>query len=307
MLIGMETLTRLAEIIERHVHADGIFKTSLPGVSLIRSSTPTMPMPVLYEPAVCIVAQGRKRAVLGRTTYLYDTANCLVASVDLPVVGTVVEASLERPYLCLQLDLDLTVLSELVMRHPDAECDAATSLSGLSLNRVTPELLDAATRLASLLDTPGDAEALAPLVVREILYRLLSGPGKQTVRQMALASSRLSAIARAIAWLRHHFTQECRIDELAREASMSRSAFHAHFKAVTTMSPLEFRTQLRMQEARRLMVAGGVDAASAAYRVGYGSPSQFSREYAKRFGVPPGRDALCLRRQALDSGPLKQA
>lgn len=296
----MEPVTRLADIIGRHLRTDGIVKTILPGVSLIRSATPTMPMPVLYEPALCIVAQGRKRAVLGRTTYLYDTANYLVASVDLPVTGSVVEASRERPYLCLQLDLDPVVLSELAMRHPSAGDDAPMPLSGLALNRVTPALLDAATRLAALLDTPADAEALAPLVVREILYRLLSGPGNQLVRQMALANSRLSAIARAIDWLRHHFTQECRIDELAREARMSRSAFHTHFKAVTTMSPLEFRTHLRMQEARRLMVAEGLDAASAGYRVGYESPSQFSREYAKRFGLPPGRDAHGLRRQALE-------
>jgi AraC-like DNA-binding protein len=291
----MEPLARLADLIARHAPGDGAHATLLPGVSLLRASTPTMPMPVLYEPTLCLVAQGRKRAVLGDTAYVYDAANYLVASVDVPVMGAVIEASAARPYLCLRLDLDMAALADLALRHPAPDAGGDATAPALALNRTTPELLDAAVRLAALLDAPRDAAALAPLVLREILYRLLTGPGNRAVRQMARADSRLAAIARAIVWLRAHYAQPCRIDAMADVAGMSRSTFHARFRAVTSLSPLAFRTQLRMQEARRLMVAEGMDAASAGYRVGYESPSQFSRDYAKLFGAPPGRDADRLR------------
>jgi AraC-like DNA-binding protein len=291
----METLARLAAILARHAPGDGAHDTILPGVSLLRASTPTMPMPVVYEPTLCLVAQGRKQAVLGTTTYVYDAANYLVASVDVPVMGAVIEASADRPYLCLRLNLDMAALADLALRHPSGAPASGADAPALALNRTTPELLDAAVRLAALLDAPRDADALAPLVLREILYRLLTGPGNHAVRQMAQADSRLNAIARAIVWLRGHYAQQCRIDAMADVARMSRSTFHARFRAVTSMSPLAFRTQLRMQEARRLMVAEGMDAASAGYRVGYESPSQFSRDYAKLFGAPPGRDADRLR------------
>jgi len=294
----MGSLTRLVDIVGRRVRDDGIHGTPIPGVSLIRSGTPTMPMPVVYEPTLCLVAQGRKRVMLGTTAYVYDPARYLIASVDLPVTGSVIEASASAPYLCLMLDLDMTELSELALRHPaPSENDGAPS-AGLALNATTPELLDAAVRLAALLDRPRDIEALAPLVVREILYRLLTGPGNGIVRQMATADSRLNQIARAIAWLREHYSETCRIDEIADIAGMSRSTFHAHFKAVTSMSPLEFRSQLRLQEARRLMVAEAMDAAGAGYRVGYESPSQFSRDYARMFGMPPAKDAWRLRTTA---------
>ena len=291
----METLTRLADIIARHAPHDGIHACALPGVGLVRSSSPTMPMPVLYERTLCLVAQGRKRAVLGTTAYVYDPAFYLVASVDLPVTGAVIEASPDRPYLCLSLDLDMVVLGDLALRHPSVDDSDVGDDTAMALNRTTPALLDAALRLTELLDTPADIDALAPLVTREILYRLLTGAGNRIVRRMARSDSRQNQIARAIVWLRAHYARDCRIDEMADVARMSRSTFHAHFKAVTAMSPLEFRTQLRMQEARRLMVAEGMDAASAGYRVGYESPSQFSRDYARLFGVPPARDAGRLR------------
>jgi AraC-like DNA-binding protein len=299
----MEPLARLADIIARHAPGDGAHDTFLPGVSLLRASAPTMPMPVVYEPTLCLVAQGRKRAVLGTTAYVYDAANYLVASVDLPVMGAVIEASAQAPYLCLRLNLDMAALGDLALRWPAAgpEPDSDAEVPGLALARTTPALLDAAVRLAALLDTPSDAAALAPLVEREILYRLLTGPGGHAVRQMARADSRLSAVARAIVWLRARYTGECRVDDMAGVAGMSRSTFHAHFKAVTSMSPLEFRTQLRMQEARRLMVADGLDAASAGFRVGYESPSQFSRDYAKLFGAPPARDAARLRSEGFEA------
>lgn len=293
----MDSLHKLVQIIGRHTSGDGIQPTPIAGVSLVRSATPTVPMPVVYEPTLCLIVQGRKRVTAGTTTYVYDAANYLVASVDVPVMGAVIEASEERPYLCLVLDLDMTVLSDLVLRYP-ADAKNGAPAAGIQLGETTPELLDAAARLASLLDAPGDIAELAPLTVREILYRLLIGSGGAMVRQMVRADSRLSQIAKAIVWLRSHYTEACRIDAMADIAGMSRSTFHAHFKAVTAMSPLEFRTHLRLQEARRLMVAEALDAAGAGYRVGYESPSQFSRDYARLFGLPPARDASRLRGSA---------
>ncbi|MBU8538858.1 AraC family transcriptional regulator [Falsiroseomonas tokyonensis] len=291
----MNQLAVLTETLTRHAPADGTYPCALPGVSLLRSSTPTMPMPVVYEPTLCIVAQGRKRAVLGATTFIYDAASYLIASVDLPVMGSVIEASAERPYLCLRLDLDMTALGEFAIRYPATRTEAEGLAAGIALNRTTPALLDAATRLAGLLDTPDDIEALAPLFIREILYRLLTGDSSATIRQMARADSRLNQIARAIVWLKTHFREACPIGELAEMAGMSRSTFHAHFKAITSMSPLEFRTHLRMHEAQRLMVGDAVDAAGAGFSVGYGSPSQFSRDYTRIFGMPPARHADRLR------------
>jgi len=294
----MDPLTKLADIIARHAPGDGIYDTPIPGVSLLRASAPTMPMPVLYEPTLCLVAQGRKQAVLGTETYVYDAAKYLVASVNLPITGSVIEASQSRPYLCLRLDLDTAELSELALRHPVREDGSELPSAGISLGETTPELLDAAARLAGLLDASADIDAIAPLVTREILYRLLSGPGNRAVRQMAQANSRLNQIVKAIAWLRAHYTEACRIDDVADIAGMSRSSFHANFKAVTAMSPLEFRTRLRMQEARRLMVAEGMEAATAGFQVGYESPSQFSRDYVRIFGMSPARDANRLRETA---------
>lgn len=291
----MGFLEKLVDLISRHSPTDGIHSTPIAGVSLVRSGAPTIPMPVVYEPTLCLIAQGRKQVVVGTTSYVYDAAKYLVASVDIPVTGSVIEASETAPYLCLVLDLDMTVLSDLVLRYPAPDGTSGLPAAGIELNDTTPELLDAAARLAALLDTPDDIEALAPLTIREILYRLLTSSGNGVVRQLAKADSRLSQIAKAIAWLRSHYSETCRIDDIADIAGMSRSTFHAHFKAVTSMSPLEFRSQLRLQEARRLMVAEALDAAGAGYRVGYESPSQFSRDYARMFGLSPARDASRLR------------
>ncbi|MEG5265549.1 AraC family transcriptional regulator [Pseudomonas sp. JDS28PS106] len=291
----MDILAMLVEIISRHAPDDGAWPTPIPGVSLMRSGTATTPMPVVYEPTLCLVAQGRKQAMLGTTAYVYDAAKYLVASVDLPVMGSVIEASEAAPYLCLVLDLDMTALSELALRYPGDDSHADAPAAGITLEDTSIELLDAALRLARLLDTPNDIDALAPLVIREMLYRLLTGPGGGAIRQLTRADSRLNQIAKAIAWLQSHYRESFRIDDMADLAGMSRSTFHAHFKAVTSMTPLEFRSQLRLQEARRLMVAEAIDAADAGYRVGYESPSQFSRHYLRMFGLPPAKDAGRLR------------
>ncbi|MBP0945163.1 AraC family transcriptional regulator [Pseudomonas alliivorans] len=291
----MGSLEKLIDIIRRHARTDGLHTTPVAGVSLVRSGAPTVPMPVVYEPTLCLIVQGRKQVAAGTLSYVYDASTYLVASVDMPVMGSVIEASEALPYLCLVLDLDMTILSELALRHPAISEPSDLPTAGIELNATTPELLDAAARLAGLLDAPHDIEALAPLIIREMLYRLLSESGNGIVRQLARADSRLRQIAKAIAWMREHYRQGCRIDDIAELAGMSRSTFHAHFKAVTSMSPLEFRSQLRLQEARRLMVAEAVDAAGAGYQVGYESPSQFSRDYVRLFGLPPARDASRLR------------
>lgn len=291
----MSSLDTLVEIISRHTPGDGTHICALPGVKLFRSSSPTMPMPVIYEPTLCLIAQGRKHALLGTTGFVYDPENYLLASVGLPVMGSVIEASDSHPYLCLQLDLDMAELGELAIRYPVSHAELEPTTAGLTLGRTTPALLDAVVRLAGLLDIPGDIEALAPLTIREILYRLLTGASGNIIRHMCQADSRLNHIARAIVWVRTHFREACSVEQAAEIAGMSRSTFHAHFKAVTSMTFLEFRTQLRMQEARRLMVSDAQDAASAGFTVGYGSPSQFSRDYARLFGMPPAQHASQLR------------
>lgn len=290
----MPSLELFRDAIARHAPRDGTFESRVPGVKLIRCSTPTLPMPVIYEPTVCFVAQGRKRAMLGTSVYYYDPTRYLLASVGLPVMGSVIEATAAQPYLSLQIDLDAAVLGELALAYPRPAA-ANMAAAGLSLSAMTPGLLDATTRLVGLLDSPEDAGALGPLALREILYRLLSGPDGGVLQAMTRNDSRQGQIARAILWIRTHFRDACRIEEIATIAGMSRSSFHAHFKAVTAMSPLDFRTQLRMQEARRLMVSAGLDAAEAGFHVGYESPSQFSRDYSRLFGLPPATDAQRLR------------
>ncbi|HEY0207907.1 AraC family transcriptional regulator [Acerihabitans sp.] len=291
----MNRLNTLVDILDRHTLTDGSHHCAIPGVKLIRSSSPTTPMPVIYTPTFCLIAQGTKEANLGETTYRYDAANYLMASVELPIMGSVIEASANQPYLCLQLDFDMAELSELAIHYPASPEAALSPPAGIMLNKTTPKLLEAVIRLAELLDAPGDIDALAPLANREILYRLLTGPGGSIIRHMAQADSRLNQIARAIIWIRTHFREPCPIEQAAEIAGMSRSTFHLHFKAITTLSPIEFRTHLRMQEARRLMVRDAMDAANAGFNVGYESPSQFSRDYARLFGMPPARHASLLR------------
>jgi AraC-like DNA-binding protein len=290
----MNVLSEMADLIARHTPGDGVFPSILPRVTLVRSSWPTMPMPVTYNPALCLVAQGRKQASLAGRSIVYDPARYLVVSVDLPVVGHVMEASPERPYLCLALSFDAVALNELATQLPAAE-DPAPAL-GLQLCDAGRPLLDAAVRLLRVLDEPGSAGVLAPLAEREILYRLLTGPFGPTMRQVAAGHGRLAQVARAIAWIKAHFAVPFSIAQLAAAAGMSSSSLHASFKSVTAMTPLQYQKQLRLQEARRLLLAGGIDAATAAFQVGYESPSQFSREYRRLFGDPPARDVGRLRR-----------
>ncbi|MCC4612079.1 AraC family transcriptional regulator [Xanthomonas campestris pv. esculenti] len=298
----MSSLIELSTLLLRHAPADGLHATAIAGLQIMRSSTQTLSIPTVYTPMLCLVAQGRKRAMLGAQAYDYHPDMYLVASVDLPIVGSVTQASAAQPYLCFCLDLDTAVLSELAIHHPElAEPQRDAAATGLLLNHSTPPLHDTAVRLARLLDRPQEIAALAPLVTRELLYRLMADPANAVVRQMAIADSRLNQISKAIVWLREHYAQRFSIEQIADLSAMSRSTFHAHFKTVTSMTPLEYRSHLRVHEARRLMVAEALTAAAAGFRVGYESASQFSRDYARILGEPPARDAQRLRTSTPDA------
>lgn len=291
----MTEQSELADLIARYASGDGSHATAIPRLSLIRMSNPTEPIHALHEPALCIIAQGRKQVMLGDRIYRYGPEQYLVVSVDVPIIGQVTEASQDEPYLCFRLDLDPGVLGTLIM-EAGLESDAGEGpASSLCLEIVTPELLSAAARLVALLATPRDAPILAPLAEREILYRLLTGGQAPRLREIAHAESRLQQVNRAIGWIKRNYHKPFRIESVAREARMSPSALHQHFKAVTAMSPLQFQKQLRLQEARRLILGQAMDAATAGHSVGYDSPSQFSREYSRLFGAPPIRDAARLR------------
>jgi AraC-like DNA-binding protein len=281
----------LAELIARYATSDGVHPTPHPRLFLVRLSQPTLPQHAVHEPAFCIIAQGRKQVTIGPKAYVYDPSKYFVVSVDVPVTGRVVEATPQRPYLCFRLDLHTPLVGTIILETPPS-VDPREAVPGVAMSSLTTEIRDAALRL---LATPADFPALAPLAEREILYRLLSGEQGATIRQIALANSNARRVGRAIDWIRRNYREELRIDALAAVAAMSRSALHAHFKTVTAMSPLQYQKQLRLQEARRLMMGEAMDAARAAYEVGYESPSQFSREYRRLFGNPPARDVARLR------------
>jgi AraC-like DNA-binding protein len=288
MTIGMDRIRELAAVIGRHVGEPGICTTAMPRVSLIRADCPSTPTPAVYEASLCLIAQGSKRVSIGEHSVVYDAAHYLLVSVDLPLVGDVIEASPDKPYLCCKIDLDPAMLADLMVAEGGAV--PRTDLPVLGVYPSDPDLIDAACRLVGLLDRPETIRPLAPLIEREILYRLLSGPHGPMLRHVATAGSHLNQVSRAIAAIRRRFDAPIRIDEVAAEAGMSPSSLHAHFKAITRMTPLEYQKQLRLQEARRLMLVGGATASTAGYAVGYESPSQFSREYRRLFGAPPRLD-----------------
>lgn len=284
----MRKITDLAALIMEHAPQPGMAGTAVRRLSLIRADRPTVPVPSVYEASLCLIAQGSKRVSLGEDSVVYDASHYLLVSVDLPLVGHVLEASPQAPYLCCKIDLDLAALADLVIAQ-DAPAPKS-DLPVLAVYPSDPDLVDAACRLVNLLERPESIAALAPLIEKEILYRLLTGPHGATLRHMAAAGSRLNQISRAIARIRTSFDEQLRIEEIAAVAGMSSSSLHAHFKAITRMTPLEYQKQIRLQEARRLMLTEGVNAGAAGFAVGYESQSQFSREYHRLFGAPPRQD-----------------
>jgi AraC-like DNA-binding protein len=287
-----EQLSQLCNLAGRHAGGRRT-QTAIPRVVINLAREITRPLPGLFEPMLCLVLQGAKEVMIGERRLRYDPASYFIASLELPASGRVVEASPAEPYIAVSLALDREGLAALLPEVP-APVLAEGQVTGFGVSPVTPQLLDPWVRFLNLLDAPQDIPVLAPLIEREILYRLLQGPHGGVLRQIARADSRLCQVRNAIAWIRTHYDQPLRIGALARMAGMSAAAFHRHFKAATAMSPLQYQKSLRLQQARMLLIANA-DASRAGYAVGYESASQFSREYARLFGAPPARDAVRLR------------
>jgi AraC-like DNA-binding protein len=285
----------LARSIARWTEQGELHTSAVAGLSLFRREEPTEPISGVYEPSVCLVAQGAKRVLLGDDTYVYDAQHYLITSVHLPTIVQIVEASRKKPYLGLRLMLEPREISKLMVDSNLPPPRAQQSSRGMATGEVTLPLLTAFQRLIDLLGEPADIPILAPIIQREIIYRLLVGDQGARLRQIASAGSQSHQIARAIDWLKANFARPLRIDELAGQARMSNSTFHHHFRSMTALSPLQYQKQLRLREARRLMLSEQMDAATAAFQVGYESPSQFSREYNRTFGAPPLRDVAKLR------------
>ena len=283
----------LIERISRTVSEDGANEV-FPGFFLARSSKPSESLHHVYQPAFCLVAQGRKRALLGEEVFKYDPGHYLLFTVDLPLIFQIEKATLDEPYLGLRLDLDPSLVAAVLMEADIKIKKGDASAKAMDVHSIDANLLDAVVRLVRLAEEPSSINVLAPLIVKEIIYRLLAG-GQGARLGHLLPAGDTQRISRAIGHLREHFDEPLKIDDIAREVGMSVSGFHHHFKSVTAMSPLQFQKQIRLQEARRLMLGEDVDAASAGFRVGYEDPSYFSRDYKKLFGSPPQRDIVSLR------------
>jgi AraC-like DNA-binding protein len=287
-------MQELAAILARHA-TDDVTPSSVPGLTLYRfSRRQSAGMPLIYTPMVCVMAQGEKHVALGNRIFRYAANDYLISSLDLPVTGTIVRSSEENPYLSFSLAIEPVALSEMVLNLPPAP-QPVDPACALAIGQVDTPLHDACLRLVRLLDEPAMIATLAPLITREIFYRLLCGQHGSMLRQSFADSGRTAQIADAIRWLRSHFDEPFSSGTLAETVHMSVPSLNRHFRAVTAMSPLQYQKHVRLQEARRLLIAEGQDAATAAFNVGYASPSQFSREYVRAFGAPPRADAERLR------------
>jgi AraC-like DNA-binding protein len=293
---GSLSLRRLAHLLAEYTPHDGPFELRLPGTFAVRlSRMSTEPIYATVGPALCVVAQGAKAVMLGREVFEYDPARMLVFAVDLPVSGQVIRASRTSPYLCFVLKLDPARVAELAARVFPRGVPRASDDRGLYIGQATDAIVEAITRLLELVAHPADAELLAPLAVDEILIRLLRTPIGSRIAQIGHPKSGVRRIAKAVTWIREHFAQPVTVEEMAASVHMSASSFHQRFKAVTSMSPLQYQKVLRLHEARRLMLFQTMDASDACHRVGYLSASQFSREYARFFGSAPTKDIARLR------------
>lgn len=298
------SLDELRDLLARHARPD--LRTAIDGVLIMKADRPYPPVPTTYGKVLAVIGQGTKRCALGDRVYEYGAGQYLVASVDLPVTSHFTEASPDRPGLGVGLALDPSAVAELLLRAAPGTPPYAgngTPPPGIAVSTAPADLLDAVVRLLRLLDRPGDIPVLAPLTKREILWRLVTGEQGGIVRQLGLPDSSHSHIARAVRWIRDHYTQSFRVEDVAQQVGMSVSAFHRNFQAVTAMSPIQFQKQIRLQQARLQLAADPTDIAGISRRVGYDSPSQFSREYRRQFGVPPSRDATQVRTAPEPTGP----
>jgi AraC-like DNA-binding protein len=290
----------LAPLVERQWRRFGRI-TPLEGLLLSCADAPSIFQRTVYRPSFCVVVQGAKTSLLGERAYRYAAGQCLLASMSVPAGWRVTEASAARPYLAFSLTIDPGLIAELLIDQADALADAP-DYAALSTATLDPGLLDPLARLIDLLDRPRDLPVLAPLIRREIAWRLLGGARAPVVRSIGHVDGRAARIARATAWIHAHYAEPVRVADLAALAHMSVASFHRHFKAATTMTPVQFQKQVRLQEARRLLFADG-EVAAVGYRIGYDSPSQFNRDYRRLFGLPPGRDRAGIRAR-LDPEPV---
>lgn len=287
-------IAALVAAIEPQVPEDGIVETPVPGLDLFRRSEPSVWAPALYEPAIVVVARGNKEVQHAGVTHRYDPAHYVISALDLPLLCRITRASSRSPYLALRFRLDPLVVGELLAAGAGAPAEEGSS-PAFAVTPVDPELLGAIVRLVELAASPEDARHLAPLVQREITYRVLTGPQGGRLQQTLASGAPAERVGRAIAWIKEHHHESYRVEDVARRAGMGASSFHQHFKSLTGMTPLQYQKRLRLLEARRLMLGHGHTAAQAAAEVGYASPSQFSRDYRKTFGAPPRQDVVALR------------
>jgi len=290
----MSLLPEMSEIVARHAPPD-LSRSAVPRLRLYGSNAQTRLVPVAYDPMLCLVVCGAKQTILGETVYSYQAGDCLVVSAELPVCGSIVEA----PYRALSFDLDPAAIAGLMLEIDVPAPSDQPPPTGIHVTPLEDELLEPMARLLRLLDRPEEIAVMTPMIERELIWRLLHSRHAATVRQIGSTESRLSGVSRAINWLRAHYAEPVRLETLADMAGMSLSTFHRHFRTVTTMSPLQFHKQLRLREARARLLTRVEGAAQTGFAVGYDSPSQFSREYARQFGLPPGRDAVRMRQSLM--------
>jgi AraC-like DNA-binding protein len=289
-------LTAVTEHVDTQGGGQGLFPTAMEGVNVIRSFQEMMPIRQVYRPSLCVVLQGGKEILFGADRLEYRELECLVVSVELPASGRIIEASSERPYVGLTIDLDIATLRDVLNQMDGRPAPAPGPGPCAFVGKVDEPLADCVTRLIRMSRTPKAVPILYPSVMREICYWLLSGPHGGEICNLALPESNTERVVRALYLLRENFARPVRVEELANEAGMSLSSFHQHFKAMTSMTPLQFQKQLRLLEARRLMITDAASVSEAAYQVGYESASQFSREYSRTFGIAPKRDTANLQR-----------
>ncbi|MCS0451992.1 AraC family transcriptional regulator [Vibrio diabolicus] len=288
-------IEKLAKHIEKWANGANQYDTEIPGLRFSRWATPTPPTSYTHNPSICLIAQGRKRVLLGEDSFVYDANHFLISSVDLPIIANIIEASEDKPYLGVIMELELTEISQLIVDSELTFNQSKEAQKGIAVGELSEPLLDAFLRLIELLDEGQSIKILAPIIKREIFYRLLITEQGARLNQIVTAGSHSHQIAKAIDWLKNNFVKPLSVSELAAYSGMSKSAFYTHFRSMTSMTPLQFQKKLRLSEARRLMLTENLDAMATTFKVGYESPSQFSREYSRLFGAPPSKDIKSLR------------
>ncbi len=299
------TLHELRSILIRHTPTTGTHVTHIPSLSIVRAEETSEPLVSVYKPSICVVAQGAKTVMIAEQSYRYDPYSFLITSVDLPIIGRISEATPAIPYLGLKLSFDTDVILDVVqlMNHSITDKNAATeeTATGITVNHMSPSIMDTLVRLLQLLDQPQDIPVLAPLMIRELVYRILQSEHGHVLYPFAVTDSYSSRIARTIQFIKQHYNEPLEMEQLARDVQLSSSAFHKHFKRITTMSPLQYQKTIRLQEAQRLMLTEAIPVRDAAFMVGYESPSQFSREYARLYGKPPTQNIQDMRSRLADN------